>query len=93
MPARRAGVTDPCGIHQAVAGVLDAPWPAFFAQWCRAVELGPVAARQARDVAGRLADPVTADAADGVVRGWAAVRDAMNGPARPAGGSALEATG
>jgi len=89
MAARRAG--DPCGIHQAVAGVLDAPWPEFFAQWCRAVELGPVAARHVRDVAGRLADPVTRDAPDGVVGGWAAVRDAMDGLARP-GASALEAT-
>jgi len=93
MAATRAGVADPCGIHQVVAGVLDAPWPAFFAQWCRAVELGPVAARQVRDVAGRLADPVTREAGDGVVRGWAAVRDAMDGVARPTGASALEATG
>ncbi len=92
MPARRGGVTDPCGIHQAVAGVLDAPWPEFFAQWCRAGELGPVAARHVRDVAGRLADPLTRDTADGVLRGWAAVRDAMDGLTRPAGASALEAT-
>ena len=91
MAARRAGVADPCGIHQAVAGVLDAPWPEFFAQWCHAVELGPVAARHVRDVAGRLAGPASRDDTDGVVRGWAAVRDAMD--ARPAGASTLEATG
>jgi hypothetical protein len=69
---------DPCGIRRAIAGVLDEPWPAFFSQWCRAGELGPVAARQARDVAGRLARPVTPDGDDWLAPGWAAVHDAMS---------------
>ena len=76
-PGGRATDSDPCGIRRAIAGILDEPWPAFFSQWCRAGELGPVAARQVGDVAGRLARPVAPDADDRLALGWAAVHDAM----------------
>ncbi len=89
-PGGRGLDSDPCGIRRAVAGVLDEPWPAFFSQWCRAAELGPVAARQVRDVAGRLARPVGLDGDDRLVPGWAAVRDALR---RVGGVPPLEATG
>jgi hypothetical protein len=76
---RRAGA-DPCGIRQAVTGVLGEPWPEFFSQWCDATALGPVAARHVRDVAAQLARPVAPDGGDdALARGWTAVRHAMEG--------------
>ncbi|HEV2308906.1 MAG TPA: hypothetical protein VGU73_00170 [Acidimicrobiia bacterium] len=81
---------DPCGIRGAVAAVLNDPWPEFFSQWCRAADLGPVAAGHVRDVAGRLARPVVLDADDGLARAWSAVHDALGGAV--AGSPPLEAT-
>ena len=79
-PSGRAAAGDPCGIRQAVTGVLGEPWPAFFSQWCDATALGPVAARHVRDVAAQLARPVAPEGSDEVLaRGWAAVRHAMEG--------------
>ena len=74
----RAVDADQCGIRRAIAGILDEPWPVFFSQWCRAAELGPVAARQVHDVAGRLARPVALDGDDWLAAGWVAVHDAMS---------------
>ena len=74
-----AAVSDPCGIRRALSGVVDAPWPDFFSQWCWATAMGPVAAGHVRDVAARLARPA-AGADDPLPRAWAAVRDALAAP-------------
>ena len=91
-PDGRAAGADPCGIRQAVTGVLGEPWPEFFSQWCNATALGPVAARHVRDVAAQLARPVAPEGGDdALARGWAAVRHAMESSVG-AGVPPLEAT-
>ena len=86
---------DPCGIGQALAAVTDERWQAFFSQWCRAGELGPIATQHVRDVAAQLARPEsTVDDGDELLStAWAAVRDAMDrAVAAPGAARRLEAT-
>jgi len=71
---------DPCGIGQALAGVADERWQAFFSQWCQVAELGPIGVQHVRAVAAQLARPESAldDVDELLSAAWAAVRDAMD---------------